>query len=143
MIEANRVPLSNKLAIDREALANLVDQMRLSIPDQIQEADEILRERDAIIARAQDEARRTLEEAKAHINKERMREKAEQEAEIILQEARQRALAFEDDARLYVQQTLKDLAQQLETIQAIIRNGLDELKAPQEATDLEETVSSS
>ena len=110
MRDAKRVPLSSKLAMDEAALTNLVDQMRLSIPDQIQEAETVLRERDAIVARAQDEARRMLEEAKVHIDEERMLQEAEQEAQAILQEARGRASAFEDDARLYVRQTLEDLA---------------------------------
>ncbi len=142
MRNAKRVPFSSKLAMDEAALTNLVDQMRLSIPDQIQEAETVLRERDAIVARAQDEARRMLEEAKVRIDEERMLQEAEEEAQAILQEARARASAFEDDARLYVRQTLEDLAQQLETIQTVVQNGLDQLAAPAETTDVEEPLPS-
>jgi len=142
MRDAKRVPFSSKLAMDEAALTNLVDQMRLSIPDQIQEAETVLRERDAIVARAQDEARRMLEEAKVRIDEERMLQEAEEEAQAILQEARARAAAFEDDARLYVRQTLEDLAQQLETIQTVVQNGLDQLAAPAETTDVEEPLPS-
>lgn len=140
--DAKRVPLSNKLAMDEGALANLVDQMRLSIPDQIQEAETVLQERDAILARAQDEARRMLQEAKIRIDEERVRQAAEQEAQVILQEARERALVFEEEARLYAKETLEDLAQRLEAIQTIIRNGLDELASPSKTTKVEETVES-
>jgi len=137
------VPLSNKLALDEGALANLVDQMRLSIPDQIQQAETVLRERDTILARAQDEARRMLQEAKIRIDEERVRQAAEQEAQVILREARERALAFEEEARLYARETLADLAQRLEAMETIVRNGLNELASSPESAEVEEAVESS
>ncbi|MGC9360834.1 MAG: hypothetical protein ACP5G7_10770 [Anaerolineae bacterium] len=137
MRDAKRVPLSSKLAMDEQALANLVDQMRLSIPEQIQEAEALLQERDTVLARAQDEARRMLEEAKVRIDEEHMLREAEQEAETILQDARDRAAAFENDARLYVRQTLEDLAEQLESIQTVINNGLEQLAPTTEEANVE------
>jgi cell division septum initiation protein DivIVA len=143
MREAKHVPLSNKLAMDEQALANLVDQMRLSIPEQVQEAEALLKERDAVLARAQDEAQRMLAEAKVRIDEERMLREAEQEAEAILQEARDRAAAFEDDARLYVRETLGHLAEQLQSIQTVINNGLQQLAPAAEEADVEEPPASS
>jgi cell division septum initiation protein DivIVA len=143
MREAKHVPLSSKLAMDEQALANLVDQMRLSIPEQVQEAEALLKERDAVLARAQDEAQRMLAEAKVRIDEERMLREAEQEAEAILQEARDRAAAFEDDARLYVRETLEHLAEQLQSIQTVINNGLQQLAPAAEEADVEEPPASS
>lgn len=139
--DAKRVPLSNKLALDEGALVNLVDQMRLSIPDEIQQAERVLRDRDAIIARAQDEARRLLHEAQSQIDEERMRHIAEQEAQAIIGEAEQRARAFEQEAQLYAKGTLTDLAERLEAIQSVIRNGLAQIEAA-ETAEIQETVES-
>jgi hypothetical protein len=141
--DAKRSPFSQKVAIDEQALANLIDQMRLSIPDQVQEAEALLRERDAVLARAQDEATRMLQEAKVKIEEERVRQAAEQEAEIIREEARDRALAFEDAARQYAIDTLHDLAQRLESVHAIVQNGLDELAPPSERKEMVQEVESS
>jgi len=141
--DAKRTPFSQKVAIDEQALANLIDQMRLSIPDQVQEAEALLRERDAVLARAQDEATRMLQEAKVKIEEERVRQAAEQEAEIIREEARDRALAFEDAARQYAIDTLRDLAQRLDSVHAIVQNGLDELAPPSERKEMVQEVESS
>lgn len=141
--DAKRSPFSQKVAIDEQALANLIDQMRLSIPDQVQEAEALLRERDAVLARAQDEATRMLQEAKVKIEEERVRQAAEQEAEIIREEARDRALAFEDAARQYAIDTLRDLAQRLDSVHAIVQNGLDELAPPSERKEMVQEVESS
>ena len=140
--DAKHVPLSSKLAIDEQALINLVDQMRLSIPEQIQEAEALLKERDTVVARAQDEARRMLEEAKVRIDEERMLREAEHEAEAVLRDARDRAAAFENDARLYVRRTLEDLAEQLESIRSIVNNGLEQLTPTTEAAEAEEPPAS-
>ena len=141
--DAKRTPFSNKLAIDEQALVNLIDQMRLSIPDQIQKAEALLQQRDAVLARAQDEATRMLQEAKIRIEEERVRQAAEQEAEIIREEARDRALAFEEAARQYAMDTLRDLAQRLESVHSIVQNGLDELAPSSETADAVHEVESS
>ncbi len=141
--DAKRTPFSQKVAIDEQALVNLIDQMRLSIPDQVQEAETLLRERDAILARAQDEATRMLQEAKVRIKEEQVRQAAEQEAEIIREEARDRALAFEEAARQYAIDTLRDLAQRLESVHAIVQNGLEELAPPSERKEIAQEVESS
>lgn len=141
--DAKRTPFSSKLAIDEQALVNLIDQMRLSIPDQIQEAEALLQQRDAVLARAQDEATRMLQEAKIRIEEERVRQAAEQEAEIIREEARDRALAFEEAARQYAMDTLRDLAQRLESVHSIVQNGLDELAPSSETADAVHEVESS
>ena len=140
---AKRTPFSSKLAIDEQALVNLIDQMRLSIPDQIQKAEALLQQRDAVLARAQDEATRMLQEAKIRIEEERVRQAAEQEAEIIREEARDRALAFEEAARQYAMDTLRDLAQRLESVHSIVQNGLDELAPSSETADAVHEVESS
>lgn len=140
---AKRTPFSSKLAIDEQALVNLIDQMRLSIPDQIQEAEALLQQRDSVLARAQDEATRMLQEAKIRIEEERVRQAAEQEAEIIREEARDRALAFEEAARQYAMDTLRDLAQRLESVHSIVQNGLDELAPSSETADAVHEVESS
>ena len=141
--DAKRTPFSNKLAIDEQTLVNLIDQMRLSIPDQIQGAEALLQQRDAVLARAQDEATRMLQEAKIRIEEERVRQAAEQEAEIIREEARDRALAFEEAARQYAMDTLRDLAQRLESVHSIVQNGLDELAPSSETADAVHEVESS
>jgi hypothetical protein len=84
-----------------------------------------------------------LQEAKIRIEEERVRQAAEQEAEIIREEARDRALAFEEAARQYAMDTLRDLAQRLESVHSIVQNGLDELAPSSETADAVHEVESS
>jgi len=59
-----RVPLSDKVAIDKWAFLNIVDQMRLTIPQEIKQARDVQLERDKYIAQAHDEAREIIAQAR-------------------------------------------------------------------------------
>ena len=49
--EGRRMPIGAGVVVDRRRLLDLVDQMRAALPNEIKEADDILRRRDEIIAR--------------------------------------------------------------------------------------------
>ena len=58
-----QLPLVGKVFVDRDTLLELVDQLRLSLPEELRSAQDVLRERDGIIAKAHEEARRITREA--------------------------------------------------------------------------------
>src|SRR5438552_3765730 len=53
---ARRMPVTNKLMLDEQELADLIDQMRTVLPEEVRSARKILRERDSVIAEAQQQA---------------------------------------------------------------------------------------
>ncbi len=54
------VPLTRNVIVDTTALMDIIDQMRISIPEEIKKAQQITAQKDRILAQAQEEANRTV-----------------------------------------------------------------------------------
>jgi hypothetical protein len=142
--ESRAIPFTHNVVVDEEKMLDLIDQMRVAIPDEMKNAQQVMAQRDRILAQAQEEANRTLSLA---------REKGEQllEKDSIVQNAQtyaeQRAtdiIADADqtrrDADHYVIETLTHLELELERYLNQVRNGI---KTVQESiTDSEPEVES-
>ena len=78
-----RVPFSGRVMVEEEEFLALVDQLRVTVPNEIRQAQRVIKEREAIIGQAQEEAAKILAGAK---------EKAEYivSQQGVLNEARQR-----------------------------------------------------
>ena len=50
--EGRRLPLSNKVMVDEQKIWDLIDQMRISVPEEVKKAKRTNQERDRIIAQA-------------------------------------------------------------------------------------------
>ncbi|MDP8909444.1 MAG: ATPase, partial [Chloroflexota bacterium] len=58
-----RVPLSNRVMVEEEEFLSLVDQLRVAVPNEIKQAQRVIKERERIIGEAQDEARAIVKAA--------------------------------------------------------------------------------
>jgi hypothetical protein len=94
-----RVPFSGRVMVEEEQFLALVDQLRIAVPNEIKQAQRVIREREHIVAEAQDEAARILDAAKKRaeyvVSQEGLLNEARQQSEIILQQSeenRKRAL---------------------------------------------------
>ena len=67
--DAQKVPLSNKCVLDKEEIFNIVQQIRLSYPEDIKQAEYVKKERDRILADAEKEAQMIIEETKTKVAK--------------------------------------------------------------------------
>ncbi len=130
---ARQVPLTNNIMIDQDRLIDLIDQMRVSIPDEVKKAQKTLTERDKILAQAKEEAERTLMLAREERDKMMMRENvaiaAENKADQIIANAKQEAEGVKADADNYVIDVLSQLEEQLDRTLQQARNGIEVLKA--------------
>jgi vacuolar-type H+-ATPase subunit H len=59
-----RVPLSGRVMVDDVEFLALVDQLRVAVPNEIKQAQRVIRERERIIGEAQDEAVRIVQVAR-------------------------------------------------------------------------------
>ncbi len=59
-----RVPFSGRVMVEEEEFLALVDQLRVTVPNEIRQAQRVIKEREAIIGRAQEEAAKILEVAR-------------------------------------------------------------------------------
>lgn len=94
-----RVPFSGRVMVEEEQFLALVDQLRIAVPNEIKQAQRVIREREHIIAEAQEEASRILDAARKRaeyfVSQEGILNEARQQAEAILaqaEEKRKRAL---------------------------------------------------
>ncbi len=126
-----RVPFTSSLLINEEECLRLIDQMRMSVPDEIRQAQRILQQREYIIAQAEEQARQILsgaqrEEVSTGPGQDMMIA-AQQRAASIIAEARQRSEEMQREADEYVLSVLRELAQHLEAILAQVNNGIQTL----------------
>ena len=127
-----RLPLGNKVAIDEDMFLNIIDQMRIVIPQEIKQAREVQQERDRYVAQAHEEARRIIaqarEDAAQQLDEHKLRKAAEAQAEAIIQRAQQEAARIRSGADEYAEAKLKELSENLSRLQSIIQNGINLLE---------------
>lgn len=62
--DASKIPLSGKCMVDKEEIFTIIEQIRLTYPEDIKQAEYVKKERDRILQDAQKEAQIITEEAK-------------------------------------------------------------------------------
>jgi len=126
--EGRRLPLSNKVMVDEQRVWDLIDQMRISIPEEVKKAKRTNQERDRIIAQAHEEAARMVDlkrdEAEGMIAEHELVKAAQGRAEIIVERAQRDAESLRADADEYVVQVLRRMSGDLERALTEVRNGI-------------------
>ncbi len=129
--DSRRLPLSAYLLINEDRIYNLVDQMRVAIPEEIKRANRVEADKDRIMAQANEEAERIRELAKQEANELVTRDSitmsSQQRADNILERARRDADALRSDADTYVVEVLTRLEEDLLRSLAVVRNGLQKV----------------
>jgi vacuolar-type H+-ATPase subunit H len=87
------IPLTHNVIVDEDKFLDIIDQMRISVPEEVKKAQQVFSQKDRVMAQAQEEANRTLQLA---------REKADSlvEKEVLVQDAQRRAAQIIDQARM-------------------------------------------
>jgi hypothetical protein len=130
-----RVPLSAKTAIDENAFFELIDQMRVSIPEEIKRANDLLQEREKVLASAATEAEQIIagarEQATRLVDENEIMAAARAEAEGIKAQARRETAEILKGADEYAIGVLADLESNLAALLQTTANGLAKLKKEQ------------
>lgn len=123
--------------VDEEACRRVIDQMRVSVPDIIKQAERTLGERDRIIAHANEEASRIVQMAREQaielVENHELVEAAQRHSNDILARAENEAIGMRAEADDYALNTLRALASQLEKIHLEVDNGIQSLVASRQA----------
>lgn len=118
--------------IDEERALELIDQMRISVPEEIEKSSRILAERDRIRAEAHEEAARIVQQAREKgevmLEREASVESAKKRADEIVAQANQEARRITSEADQYVMQALSRLEQELIKNLGEVRNGISVLQ---------------
>lgn len=123
--EGRRVLLSNRIMVEAEEFMATLDQLRESIPVEIQQARRVLQERQKIIVEAQSEATRILATAKERsdylVSQHGVTAEARYRGEDSLREAREKASRSMSTIDTYARE-------RLETVEKVIRDNLAEIE---------------
>jgi len=130
--ESRPIPLTHNVIVDEDKFLDIIDQMRISVPDEVKKAQKVFSDRDRILAQAQEEANRTLGLARDNagqlVDKDSVVMEAKRRAEQIVDQARITAEEVKMGADQYAQESLSNLKLELEQLLNQISNGLQVLE---------------
>lgn len=129
LVDEGRHLFGTKLTIvDEERALEIIDQMRISVPEEIEKAARTIQQRDRVLAEANEEAARIVQQARQHsedlIDEQEMVKQAKVRAEYVIEQAKIEATKITREADDYVMAQLSQLEQQFAHTLDEIRNGI-------------------
>ena len=139
MNDGQRIMLTAKIIVDEDRVYNVIDQMRVAIPEAVKRANRLESEKDRVMAQANEEADRlrdlATQEAEELVRRDVVTETAKKRADNILERARHDANAMRKDADIYTVDTLAKLEEDLLRSLSVVRNGLIKLQEVQQSIE--------
>lgn len=142
--EGKKLPIGRKALIDPDKLLELVDQLRVAVPQDVVESQGILKKREELLNQSLGEARRIRSSAetefRSRLDDHEMLKEAKKRADQIVEEAQQKAQRILDmvdtdatnrraEADRYAQETLYKLEQQVANTLSTVRNGIEVIES--------------
>jgi cell division septum initiation protein DivIVA len=130
---ARAMPMSASVLVNRAEALDLLDAARAVVPEEIQTADDIVADADAMVERARHRADKIVEEARARadelVSEENVVRLAEERAEQIVRAAEAKAAKLAADANDYCDRQLAQFEIDLNSITTQVRAGREALSA--------------
>jgi cell division septum initiation protein DivIVA len=130
--EASKFPLSNKVMIDKDEILEVINEVRLKLPDEINRASWVAKERQRILNEAQSEADELIEKVKEQqkylVEDNEITRQAQKFADQIIQEAERKASDMKMGAYSYSDEILSKLQEKIREINNIIEQNREVLK---------------
>ena len=130
--ESRPLPFTHNVIVDEDRMLDLIDQMRVSIPEEVKKAQQLLAQRDRLIAQAQEEANRTVNLARDRstelVERDQVVQAAYAQAEQIKAQAHADGEVIRKEADEYVLESLRQLEMEMERLINQVRNGIRTLQ---------------
>ncbi|MCK9487041.1 MAG: hypothetical protein M0R73_10170 [Dehalococcoidia bacterium] len=119
---AQKMPIGNRAILDRRRMLDLIDQMRIAIPNEVREAQDIVAQRDGIKREAEEEGRIIVARAE-----ERAADLVEEHAITTAAKRRAEEIAVEAERRLeqQIDAANQDIAQRIQESRRIAREQME------------------
>jgi len=131
---SRQIPLTRTVVVDQEEALACIDDLRLSLPDEIKQARWTLQEQQRLLSEAQAEAARTVgkagERAQTMIGQHELVKRAEKQADALLKEATLKAEETRRAADRYAWEVMQNLETQLLRTVATVKKGVEALRTP-------------
>ena len=128
-----KVPFSSKVMVDAEELREIIEEMRLKIPDELKQAKWVKEERQRIIADAEAEAQKRLNDTQNQIvnmiDEHVITKQAQEQKEQILENANKVAKEISIGTREYADALLEKVEEVLKETIDVVHKYRKELKS--------------
>ncbi len=130
--QARPFPFTHNVIVDEDRILDLIDQMRVAIPEEMKKAQQLLAQHDRLLAQAEEQANRTLaiarEKSDQLVERDAIVQAAQARAEQIAAQARADVEDTKQEADEYAVETLARLEMELDRYLTQVRNGIRTLQ---------------
>ena len=137
-------PFTHNVLVDEDRMLDLIDQMRVAIPEEVKKAQQLLAQRDRLLAQAQEEANRTIsiarEKGEQLIDRDSIVQAARSQVDQIIAQAHVEGERTRREADEYVLESLTRLEMEMERLLTQVRNGIHTLQNEPPMTPEAQTV---
>jgi vacuolar-type H+-ATPase subunit H len=127
-----RIPFTSNVVVSEDDFLDIIDQMRVSIPEEVKQARRVSAERDHVLEQAQGEADRILalaqEQAGSLADDHEVMRSAYVKADEIVAEAERSGEDVKAEADVYVMEALGALEENLMRLLTTVRNGIRQVQ---------------
>jgi vacuolar-type H+-ATPase subunit H len=127
-----RIPFTSNVVIHEDDFLDIIDQMRVSIPEEVKQARRVTAERDHVLEQAQQEADRIValaqEQAGSLADDSEVMRSAYAKADEIVAQAERSAGDVKAEADVYVMEVLGGLEENLMRLLTTVRNGIRQVQ---------------
>lgn len=132
ILEAGRVPFTNKRVIEEDDLVRLLDELRTDLPRELQEAQTLLKEKKQLLEAAQDEANKIIEQAKTYAikltNEHPITLQAQEQAKELMDKTTSEVQELREDSVRYADEVFQHLDKNVSQALEVIRQAHTSLK---------------
>lgn len=130
--ECSRIPMTGKVIIHEDTLYGYLDKFRALLPEAIQEAQWIMREKERIIAEAEKEGETIIETAKSKLqrlsNESEIVKAAKAQGDEIVENAKSVGREVTSGAFTYADEVMNQLQAELEKTLQVVKRGREEIR---------------
>ncbi len=127
-----RIPFTSNIVIHEDPFLDVIDQMRISIPEEVKQARRVHAERERMLEQAQQEAERVVASAREQVTslsgEEEVVKLAQAKADEIIAQAHRSSESIKAEADAYVMEVLSDMEEQLMKLITTVRNGIQQVE---------------
>ena len=133
------IPLSGKSLVDKDELLDLIEEIRLKMPEDLKQAKWVKEERQRILHEAQKEVNTIVKSAEdkliSMINEHEITQQAQEKAEEIIENAKNTAKEIRVGVRQYSNDILADLEDVVDEIKGTLHKSLSDVRESVDSID--------
>ncbi len=132
VVNARKLPMTNQIILEQASVLDLIDQMRVAIPEEVKQARRIVQESDRVLQKAREESEQIIgaaqEQAAILLQDQSILRQAEQRSEDLEQQSRSKADETMRGADQYASDVLIRLESDLVKTLSIVKKSLEVLE---------------